>query len=550
MKTIESILNSVSDTIYKRGEDYYRSGKILHIEREKDGSISAEVEGSSGEDYFVHIEMNKSGNIEYFDCDCPYDYSPVCKHIVAVMLAIQNDDFSNYDENNISISDKLKSLSKEEIIDILSSFAESDYKLKEKLNNKLNRMLNKNYDISEIVDSIIDAYSDRNGFVDYYSCYDMCMEIVGVINDEFEYFIRDNSLTHIQYLMYINRRLIDVMDYCDDSDGGISIALDETEEKLYNMCMTIYNSAVEEDCTACLNMLCNEAKNKSYNYWLESRISLLNIAVQFSEYNTQLVSKAIDGLINLCRNDYEYGFENAILIKYEFLVKTQSQKKADGFLYNYIDCNRVCEYLVKRYIEEEKFKEAEQLCINKLKKGENKKFWNNLLALIYESSKQLDKQLSIELELLMNGDSRKYDTVKKLMLKLGLWEKSYSDLIEKLSNKLSPHFYAVILDTEGEYKRLLDLVKKYNYLLNPYFKTLTKKYPDEANDMYYDYILETAKTTSSRKEYKSVCREITELYNEGGKEHAKRLIDLLKSNFRRKRAFQDELNKVSKKFKL
>lgn len=44
MKTIESILNSVPDKIYERGEDYYRFGNIIKISN-NNGEYVADVEG-------------------------------------------------------------------------------------------------------------------------------------------------------------------------------------------------------------------------------------------------------------------------------------------------------------------------------------------------------------------------------------------------------------------------------------------------------------------------------------------------------------------------
>lgn len=135
MKTIASILNSVSDTIYERGEEYYRFGNILEI-RNNIGDYFANIKGSNGESYSVNVKLSSNGKVELFDCDCPYDYSPVCKHIVAVMLAIQNNEGTNSDflENN------LNKLSKDELINILTDLCR-DYKIKEKVNNRLNALL-------------------------------------------------------------------------------------------------------------------------------------------------------------------------------------------------------------------------------------------------------------------------------------------------------------------------------------------------------------------------------------------------------------------------
>lgn len=388
MKTIESILNSVPDKIYERGEDYYRFGNIIEMTK-NNCDYFAIVEGSDGESYDVNVEIDRNGNVKSFDCSCPYDYSPVCKHIVAVMLAIKNGEC----KNNNSIANSLNMLSKDELINILADLARDDYKTREKLNKKLDSKSNTDYDVLSVIDCIIDEYSDYDGYVDYYSCYDMCMEIVDAIKNEYDCFKRDNSLKHIHNFMCINRKLIEIMDCCDDSDGGLSIALSENDEKLYSSCMAIYNSKNKDNSIACLDMLCTEAENKSYDYWLESKFQLLHIAVLFSEYNPKLVLKAIEGFINQCKNDNEYYLDKAILLKYQFLIQTENKDIADRFILNHTELDGVCEYLIKQYIDDKKYEEAEELCHDKLNNTELPNKWNNLLSDVYGKSEQLANNL-------------------------------------------------------------------------------------------------------------------------------------------------------------
>ena len=40
-----------------------------------------EIEGS--ENYQVAVQLNDFGDIVYSECDCPYDFGPICKHEVA-----------------------------------------------------------------------------------------------------------------------------------------------------------------------------------------------------------------------------------------------------------------------------------------------------------------------------------------------------------------------------------------------------------------------------------------------------------------------------------
>ena len=85
---IQRFLDEVDPTILTRGEDYYRSGQVENVERD-DGHVIAEVAGREEDPYLVELDFSEDGEVEDWSCDCPYDRGPVCKHTVAVLLALQ-----------------------------------------------------------------------------------------------------------------------------------------------------------------------------------------------------------------------------------------------------------------------------------------------------------------------------------------------------------------------------------------------------------------------------------------------------------------------------
>ncbi len=84
---IQCFLDDVDPMIFARGLDYYESGHVERVDRDG-GHVTAEVSGSDVEPYLVEIDLDENGEVESWECDCPYDWGPVCKHTVAVLLAI------------------------------------------------------------------------------------------------------------------------------------------------------------------------------------------------------------------------------------------------------------------------------------------------------------------------------------------------------------------------------------------------------------------------------------------------------------------------------
>ena len=84
MFTKQQIKQLANTTSYQRGVEYFESGAVRKITRE--GNVfEAKVSGSSK--YRVSLEINKGGDLD-FECSCPYDYDGICKHSVAMGLAV------------------------------------------------------------------------------------------------------------------------------------------------------------------------------------------------------------------------------------------------------------------------------------------------------------------------------------------------------------------------------------------------------------------------------------------------------------------------------
>jgi hypothetical protein len=84
LKNFES---HIGDRILERGLEYYSDGQVETLEYDGTRWI-AEVSGS--DDYQVRVTLSETGDIIDSDCDCPYDFGPICKHQVAVFYALKD----------------------------------------------------------------------------------------------------------------------------------------------------------------------------------------------------------------------------------------------------------------------------------------------------------------------------------------------------------------------------------------------------------------------------------------------------------------------------
>lgn len=87
MKTLhlDKFQEEINDRILERGSEYYLERRVA-----KEGSDGEwqffSVEGS--EPYKVRLKI-EGNDVKDYECDCPYDMGPVCKHIAACLYSIK-----------------------------------------------------------------------------------------------------------------------------------------------------------------------------------------------------------------------------------------------------------------------------------------------------------------------------------------------------------------------------------------------------------------------------------------------------------------------------
>lgn len=86
--SISLVRSFYTPTTFKRGEEYYKEGRVKHLAFDTDRQMwTAEVRGSKV--YHVGIQINEQHITD--DCTCrAYETYGDCKHICAVLLAIAN----------------------------------------------------------------------------------------------------------------------------------------------------------------------------------------------------------------------------------------------------------------------------------------------------------------------------------------------------------------------------------------------------------------------------------------------------------------------------
>ena len=78
----------IDEIILKRGYDYFRRGLVETTVKLSPGHYTAIIQGAEPHEVkiTIHDEIVTDSS-----CTCPYDMGPVCKHVVALLFALQEE---------------------------------------------------------------------------------------------------------------------------------------------------------------------------------------------------------------------------------------------------------------------------------------------------------------------------------------------------------------------------------------------------------------------------------------------------------------------------
>lgn len=85
--SLKDIEGNLSAEMVRKGLDYFSAGRVDQLSRQENG-WSAIVHGTSDYTVIIHLQ---GGHITNWQCNCPYDQGPACKHVAAVLFAIRTE---------------------------------------------------------------------------------------------------------------------------------------------------------------------------------------------------------------------------------------------------------------------------------------------------------------------------------------------------------------------------------------------------------------------------------------------------------------------------
>ncbi|MDF0728258.1 hypothetical protein PY093_16455 [Cytobacillus sp. S13-E01] len=547
----------IDKTILDRGYIYYIEGNVVKAYKQGENEYLFHIEGT--DDYEVLVEIRDNGDILYSECDCPYDFGPVCKHEVAAyfqlyeilnQVTVNDNKVGNKTYKQSTIQEVLNNLSKEELINIIINITHNNATLENSLMVKFSKGDNQQEleACQELINSIVRKYTGREGFIKYRNTRDFVIELEDVVEKAKS---TENVLLALDIALLLLEEAMDAFQYADDSGGDIGSLVTETLELIGEI--AIKCKEIGHQRKAMFEKLLDQIDNEVFDGWLDYKIDLLNICFEFADDETlrEQLRVKIESMYDKKSNDRytHYGNERMLQLLFRLIEQYGTQEEAEHFIHQHLQFSSFREKLLNKYLQEKNYHNVLELA----KEGEKQdqqypgliSKWKKFRHEAYKYLQLNEEQRNLAKELLFDGDFTYYHVLKELASENQ--EVLYTNLKQELKTGKGWHtsrIFLKLIEEENDLEEMLEFVRDNPRYIEDYAEKLAKHVKEDVINIYKKYIKSTASSSSNRRDYQGVCHKLTRYKKIAGKREQMELIDELLALYKKRPAFIDELGKI------
>jgi len=564
----------IDETILNRGLQYYKKGLVNEPEEIAPGEYEAIVEGT--EPYTVQLIIKNKVITEHV-CSCPYDMGPVCKHVVAVVFHLLQNELdlkvksktktSAGKKDGTEMETKKKKTIAEQVDEMLEKVSHSDLKIyvKEQCakDRSFRQLFFANFAYLVIPDSkelyakqiqaVLKAAAGRHGYIEYSES----RAVSGAVYSMVERAERFVESANYQTAMYIACATIEEMgqalEYVDDSNGDFSGCADSAVEVLDSIAE---NSLPEDIRNELLNYCLKSFKSgifKNYD-WHFSMLSISTLLVKIPD-EIKLLHELIDR-VKPSGNDWDWAYDKARKIKLELIRNTEDEGKVNTYLEQNIDNGDFRKELIEEAISNKDYQKAISIAEDGIVHDDKNKpgladDWRNYLLKVYTIINDTANIIKLASHLFIHSrrESGSYYGLLKKHVKKDEWTDYVNQLVQSITSRDRRVDYSSIAQIyiwEESWDRLFQVVKKNVSLpwLDTYSQYLSNDYSNEISDMYQNALLDYMAKNMGRDHYQTVCRYLRKMIKMGARDKANIVIQQLKTLYPKRKALMEELQKV------
>jgi len=550
---INTFEKQFSKVIVQRGYDYYVNHHVIDIMQIDDSNWQAEVEGT--EPYTVDVVIEANGDITDMTCDCPYDDD--CKHIVAVLYAVQ-EQFNN-SPKPVSKSSKaqkstlqqlLAAQTKENLISLILTVGKNSPHFLQELEIRLMEPTDILKTSKKLITQHLKAGQEgRSGFIPRHRALKALKGVQATLQHAEEHIDMEDNLTAIELSFLCLQYTLGALQYGDDSDGYFGDAIRESLE--------LISQAIEEGVSlwskkqykSVYELVIRKAMLPELGDWVDCRITLLHACVPLCEDDAiEEQFKALIHSLESTADDWHTQYINKELkqIELHLLQDKYSSEEVEAFLEEHIEDYNMREQIIQSAIHRDDYEKVLQLTVDGIQQDQELpgivSLWRRYAFKAHQHLGHTEEMRELALQLLQHGE---YDFYKEF--KVLYSAEQWPEILEELLNSLAKsHLYARLIVEEQQTKRILDYCKEYPIRIEHYYQYIKEQYYEEVCTLFIDAITTDAQHATNRKKYRGVCHSINIMRKAGYTVEAEQLIVDLLQTYPKRPALIDELKNIMK----
>lgn len=566
---LDEFEHQVDGKILKRGFEYFEQGYVIGVDELSAGYYEVTVEGT--EMYTVRLSIDKKV-VSTFECDCPYDMGPVCKHIVAALFYMQRNIFGTaelpvkrmskkQDEKSVSEQAKglLDILSHDELRSFVFNTCMTDSEFRQLFVAKhINFLYPESKDLYvKQLQALIITYSDRHGFMDY----QQTKRLGGVVSEMIEEAMAGLTQGQVQKSMFTAWAIIEeiadlVNSGADDSDGRIGSCVEEAFSVLDALTELKLTKTQHDELFECLLALFKNDRLKGFGW----HFNAIELSIRFlqTDHEKETIKSALK-TIKPNGKSWDWDYKKAQELMLELIKKTESMEVAMQFVERNLSNSTFRIELIEKALKVKNYQEAERLALDGIALNEKDapglvEDWRNYLLMVYQQTGDVKNMVRLARHFLVCSNGRHnpwgyYYELLKSHIPKEEWHNYLCGLIDEIKKEGRWFAYDLISQIyvrEAYWNELFTLLRN-----NVDFKRiiaaeqyLAESYSNELAILYRDEILRFLVRNIGRDHYRTACQYIRRIIKLGAHSMATDLVQELKKMYPTRRALLEELGRV------
>ena len=549
----------IDDKILKRGLSYFKGGAITDFSEISSGEYEAIVSGT--EEYTVLIEISNNIIVEH-NCDCPYDMGPVCKHVVAVIFYLQQDELELNKPNftipkktktksvSQQIQELLKAISHNELIDFVQENSKKDKKFRNYFLasfGHLSQNQSKEF-YQKQIHSILLTAAGRDGWIGWSDMKYVVNTTEPFLENAEKYLVGNN----FENVFFISTALLEEMteafQYGDDSNGDLGYFVESAMELLSKLAQEKLPKILKQEI---FEYCISSFKEKIFEGW-DWHLGILRIAAELIDDEDE--ANIILTCLGTIKGEYEREYAQSF--KLDLLRKFKDEKEVEKYTNKHISNSSIRTSEIEKAFESENFERVLELSEDGIKCDKQDKpglvkVWYNWLLKVAQAQKNTAKIIEYSRFLFIDNFHPQQDYYQ--ILKENIEDENWHPFLEEIINEITPknrwtytELIREIYINEEWWDRLFLMLKQNLSLENiqQNEQYLTKDYSSELIELYYERITNFVEKNIGRNHYQTACKYLRRMKKLGGNDQVKNLIESFRKQYPQRKALMDELTRV------